>query len=95
MSKFKELAEEIGEIVTQKNAVYGNSFVTVAKAMELLYPNGIPVKSYQDVLLFARMWDKHSRIATDKDALDENPYRDLCGYALCGWSAGGAEKESK
>ena len=95
MSKFKELSAEIGELVERKNKAYGNSFATCAKALELLHPEGIPVEKYQDVLIFVRMWDKHSRIAHEKEAFDESPYRDLCGYSLLGWDSDEAEKEKK
>ena len=92
MRTFEDLAEEIGRLVTDKNRAYGNSFVTVSKVLEILFPDGIPVSKYQDVLLFARMWDKLSRIATDENAFGESPYKDLCGYSLLGWSSSEAKK---
>ena len=33
-----------------------------------------------------RVIDKMFRIATDKDAFGESPWRDICGYAILGIS---------
>ena len=42
------------------------------------------MSSYGDVLTIARIWDKIKRIATDKDAFGESPYKDIAGYAILG-----------
>lgn len=95
MSVYDELATELGATVTEKNKAYGNSFSTAAKALEILYPDGIPVSKYGSILLFARMWDKHSREAHDADAFGESPYKDLAGYSLLGWAESEARKKAK
>ena len=80
---FREIGEEIGEVVTRKNKVYGNSFGKSADFIRLLYPDGIRPDQYDDVLLLARIFDKLVRIATGaKD--EENPYFDIAGYAVLG-----------
>ena len=84
MSKYTKIGTELGELVDSKNEAYGNSFAKSEEFFKLLYPNGIPVSSYGDILLIARIWDKLMRIATDRDALGENPYQDIAGYALLG-----------
>jgi hypothetical protein len=50
----------------------------------LLYPNGIQPDQFDDALLLARIWDKMSRVATDRNALGESPYMDLAGYGIRG-----------
>jgi dihydrofolate reductase len=80
----KEIANEIGELLEEKNKVYGSAFDEGETFLKLLYPNGIKVDQYGDVLCLARMFDKMKRIATRKDAFNENPYKDLCGYSILG-----------
>ncbi len=84
MTKYTELANEIGNLVDEKNKAYGNSFNEVGEFLKILYPNGIPVESYTDALCIVRIFDKLKRIATNKDAFGESPYRDIAGYALLG-----------
>ena len=82
--KYEKLGKEIGELVDAKNKAYGDSFNQVGKFLEILYPDGIPVENYSDALCIVRIFDKLKRIATNKDALGEDPYRDLVGYGLLG-----------
>ena len=84
MGKYKALAEQIGNLVEQKNAAYGNSFDQAGEFLRLLYPNGIPPESYGDMLCVVRIFDKLKRIATKKDAFGESPYGDIVGYGLLG-----------
>lgn len=81
---FLQIATEIGTLVDEKNKAYGDSFAKTGEFLRLLYPDGIPPEKYGDALCLVRMWDKMKRIATDKDALGESPYRDIAGYALLG-----------
>lgn len=84
MGKYKELAEQIGNLVEEKNAAYGNSFDQAGEFLRLLYPNGIPPEAYGDMLCVVRIFDKLKRIATNKDAFGESPWRDIIGYGLLG-----------
>ena len=81
---FAKIGEQIGALVTEKQAAYGDSFGKSGEIMRLLYPNGIPPQQLDDALCVVRIIDKLSRIATDRDALGESPYRDIAGYALLG-----------
>lgn len=81
---YKETAEEIGKLVEEKNKAYGNSFAKSEEMLKILYPEGIPEESYEDVLLLARIFDKMMRIANRKEAFDEDPYRDIAGYGVLG-----------
>lgn len=82
MGKYKELAEQIGNLVEEKNAAYGNSFDQAGEFLRLLYPNGIPPEAYGDMLCVVRIFDKLKRIATNKDAFGEDPKSDLLGLAI-------------
>lgn len=82
IGKFHEIAHGIANLLEEKNKAYGNSFDVCNKFLELLYPNGVKVEQYHDMLTLVRMFDKQKRIATDKDAFGEDPYRDVAGYAI-------------
>lgn len=84
LSPFQQVAHEIGNLVTEKNAAYGDSWRKAGEFLFLLYPNGVKPEQYTDMLLVVRAFDKLMRIATNKDALGESPWRDLGGYALLG-----------
>jgi hypothetical protein len=77
-------AGKLGKIVHEKNTAYGSSFAKCGQFLELLYPEGVKPAQYTDMLLLVRIFDKQMRIATDKDALGENPFSDIAGYGLLG-----------
>ena len=79
---YREIAQGIAELVIEKQKAYGNSFGEADQFLKLCYPNGVPVEKYKDMLTLVRIWDKIKRIATDRDALGESPYRDIVGYCL-------------
>jgi len=80
-SRFEIIAEQVGKVVTEKNKAYGNSFEESQQFLKILYPNGVPVESYGDMLCIVRIFDKLKRIATNKDNI-ENAYEDLTGIAF-------------
>lgn len=82
MKTFKEVANEVADLVTEKNKAYGSSFLKSENFIRDLWPNGIPVESYGDMLAMIRIVDKFFRIATNKDAFGEDPWRDVNGYSL-------------
>ena len=84
MSKYEELGAEIGALVDEKQKAYGDSFGRAGEILRVLYPDGIPPDRYTDALAVTRLVDKLFRIATSKDALGEDPYRDIAGYGLLG-----------
>jgi hypothetical protein len=94
MKTLQQLGTDLGALVEQKNAAYGDSFNVAGEALRLLYPQGIPPEKLDDALLLARIWDKMKRIATDKDAFGETPYQDIAGYGLCGVALHQNKKES-
>lgn len=84
MKKYEVLGNDIGKLVDQKKAAYGDSFAKCGEFLKLLYPNGIQPEQYTDALCLVRIFDKQMRIATKKDAFGESPYRDIVGYGLLG-----------
>jgi hypothetical protein len=81
---FEKTAQQVGKLVDEKNAAYGDSFAKCGEFLKLLYPNGIQPHQYTDALCLVRIFDKQMRIATRKDAFGESPYRDIAGYGLLG-----------
>ena len=82
MSNFELIALEIGKLVQTKNEAYGNSFEKSQDILKILYPNGVEPEQYENLLTVTRVIDKLFRIATDRDALGENPWKDICGYSI-------------
>jgi hypothetical protein len=89
--RYGTLGKEIGSLVDEKNAAYGNSFAKCGEFLKLLYPNGIQPEQYSDAPCLVRIFDKQMRIATNKDAFGESPYRDIVGYGLL-WVAKDAKR---
>jgi hypothetical protein len=83
---YAALGKEIGELVQAKNEAYGNSFANSGWILAILYPNGVTVEQYSDMLTVVRILDKLARIATRKDAFGESPFRDIAGYGLLGYA---------
>ena len=77
---------ELRETLLEKNKSYGNSFLKAAEILEILYPDGIAPSQYRDILLTVRILDKLSRIANDKEAFGEDPYKDIAGYGVLAYA---------
>jgi hypothetical protein len=86
--KFQELGEKVGELVDSKQKQYGQSVQKSGEILKILFPNGVAVHQYNDMLLIVRMLDKLSRLAQrgvdGKDLGGESPFRDITGYGLLG-----------
>ena len=81
---FVEIATNIGILVKEKNAAYGDSFGQASKILDVLYPKGIQPDQYMDMLAIVRVIDKLFRLANQKDAFGESPWKDICGYSVLG-----------
>ena len=79
---YSQIGNDIGELVAEKQLQYGDSFGKSGAMLKILYPDGVPVESLDDVLVIARILDKIFRIATDNDPTGESPFRDIAGYCL-------------
>ena len=79
---YSDIGSTVGKLVEDKQKAYGDSFGRSGRCLGEMFPNGIKVDQYGDLLTIARILDKLFRIANDPDAFDENPYQDIVGYAL-------------
>lgn len=80
----KEIADTIGNLVEEKNKMYGSSYEKSSHILKILFPDGVKPEQYTDLLAITRILDKLFRIATKKDAFGENPWQDIAGYAILG-----------
>ena len=81
---FSQLGDAVGDLVHDKQRAYGDSFGRSGECLRQMFPDGIKPHQYDDLLTIARILDKLFRLANDPSAFDENPYRDIVGYALLG-----------
>lgn len=81
-SPYIEIAEEIGRLVAEKQAFYGESVYRAPEILALMYPDGVKPQDYRDLMMITRVIDKLFRIATSKGAYGEDPWRDIAGYAI-------------
>ena len=88
LTKFEIIGTEIGKLVEEKNLAYGSAFLKSEKILKILYPNGIKPEQYKDMLAVTRIIDKLFRIATQKEAFGENPFKDIAGYGILGVANG-------
>lgn len=81
-SLYHQTANEIADLVQEKNQSYGSAFAKSGSILKILYPNGISTDNYDDMLAIIRILDKLFRIATRKTAFGESPWNDVLGYAI-------------
>ena len=79
---YEMIGVEIGKLVDEKQLAYGDSFNKSLGILKILYPEGIKLEQYPDVLAVVRVIDKLFRIATNKNAFGENPWMDIAGYSI-------------
>ena len=84
MKNLKEISLDLGSLLEEKNKAYGSAFSKSSEVLKILYPEGINPDQYTDLLLTTRILDKLFRIATDKSAFNEEPWKDIAGYGLLG-----------
>lgn len=83
-ASYEDIGRQVGRLVAEKQAAYGDAFGRAGEVLRQLYPDGIRPEQYDDMLAVTRIVDKLFRIATDRDALGESPFRDIAGYGLLG-----------
>ena len=88
LTDYPKIGQEIGDLVTQKQVQYGDSFGQSHAILTILYPDGVEKSDYHNFLAVVRVIDKLFRIANKSKALKsglsetESPWRDIAGYAL-------------
>lgn len=95
LSGFQEIGTAVGKLVQEKNESYGDAFLRVGEVLRVLYPEGIGLDQYDDMLAITRVLDKLFRIATDKDAFGETPWQDVCGYAILSVARDNAKRKDQ
>lgn len=93
LGRFQQAAREVGDLVEEKNKAYGDSHGDCDAFLGILYPDGVRPDQYGDMLTVVRIFDKLKRIATNKGAFSEDPWKDICGYGLLGLVKGKADSE--
>ena len=81
---YENIGKEVGKLVDEKQVAYGNSYGKGGEILKILYPDGVMPEQYTDMLGIIRVIDKLFRIASQKDAFMESPWRDITGYGLLG-----------
>jgi hypothetical protein len=84
MKNLKEISLDLGSLLEEKNKAYGSAFSKSSEVLKILYPDGIHPDQYTDLLITTRILDKLFRIATDKSAFNEEPWKDIAGYGILG-----------
>ena len=79
---YEEIGRDIGCLVDKKQKQYGDSFGKSGYILNILYPNGVPVDQYTNLLTLTRVIDKLFRVATNHPSDEESPWKDIAGYAL-------------
>jgi len=82
--RFEKIGSEIGKLVDLKNNAYGSSFEKSEQILKILYPDGVEPSQYKNMLALTRIIDKLFRIANQKDAFGESPFKDIAGYGILG-----------
>ena len=95
MSKYEPIAVEVARLCAEKQEAYGDSFGRSGAVLRILYPDGVKPQDYDDFLAITRVLDKLFRIATQKDAFGESPWRDILGYSLLAVSRSEPEKNPR
>jgi hypothetical protein len=93
-ARYEAFALRLANLVVEKQIAYGDSFRYTRDVLKLLFPNGISVERYGDLLTITRIIDKLFRVANQKGYGGENPYEDIAGYATraaCDDDQGGEE----
>jgi hypothetical protein len=84
-TQLQKMAKQIVKLLEEKEQAYGNAFDKTDQFLKLLYPEGVSVHQYSDMLFVVRIFDKMMRIANNKKAFNEEPFKDITGYGLLGW----------
>ena len=95
LEEFEEITVRVAEITAEKDQAYGSAFDRSGEIIKILFPSGIPFDQYDDMLAVTRVIDKMFRIAKDRDALGEDPWKDIMGYALLSVARNNRKKKGR
>jgi hypothetical protein len=75
-----DITKELATLLIGKEAAYGNAFNNSAEILKLLYPEGVLVEDYKNLLYITRILDKLGRISNNDKT--EDPFQDIAGYSI-------------
>jgi len=76
----KEITQELSVLLAEKEQAYGDAFANSSDILKLLYPEGVKVEEYKNLLYITRVLDKLSRISNNDKT--EDPFQDIAGYSI-------------
>ena len=79
---FFDIASELAEMLSDKNRKYGDSYARMAHVLPMFYPDGVPGNHLLDAVFILRIIDKLMRIASAQSDDEEDPVKDIAGYAI-------------
>ena len=83
---YEAIGEEIGVLLNEMQAAYGDAFGKMKQVFDVFYPNGVQPHQYQNVLTMVRILDKLFRVSnlpeSNEDRMHEEPWKDIAGYAI-------------
>jgi len=86
LTEYSETGRKVGEVVEEKQKLYGDSYGKSGNVLKILYPEGVLPQQYEDLLFVTRMLDKLFRFTSGTPAnrleQDESPVGDMVGYCL-------------
>lgn len=86
LTEYSEIGRKVGEVVEEKQKLYGDSYGKSGNVLKILYPEGVLPQQYEDLLFVTRMLDKLFRFTsgtpTSRLEQDESPVGDMVGYCL-------------
>lgn len=85
-ANYEAIGKNLGSLLNQKQAAYGDAFGRMEDIIKVFYPNGIQTHQYKNLLTLVRILDKMFRVANlpqnGKDLMNEDPWKDIAGYAM-------------
>ena len=82
LGDFLSIGEELGQMLASKNRKYGDSYARMAHVLPMFYPDGVPGDHLLDAVFILRIIDKLMRIASAQGDDEEDPVKDIAGYAM-------------
>lgn len=83
MASTSEILEEVAKTFSERGKTYGNAYERVGKVLECMFPNGVSIKSSDDMArmhIFGWIIGKLVRYSTDFNKPHQDSIHDACAY---------------
>lgn len=83
MASTSEILEEVAKTFSERGKTYGNAYERVGKVLECMFPNGVNIKSSDDMArmhIFGWIIGKLVRYSTDFSKPHQDSIHDACAY---------------